>query len=50
MGIRELPVRKEVFEGIDPSPKLGKIVARMKNGVEMELARRFIQAVEGVLR
>lgn len=26
MGIRELPVRKEVFEGIDPSPKLGKIL------------------------
>lgn len=26
MGIKEIPVRKEVFKGVDPAPKLGKIL------------------------
>lgn len=33
---------------VDEAVKLMKVVARMKNGVEMELARRFLQAVEGL--
>jgi len=33
---------------VSEAVKLMKVVARMKNGVEMELARRFLQAVEGL--
>ncbi|MDI3498157.1 DUF1156 domain-containing protein [Archaeoglobus sp.] len=43
-------LREQHPEEVDEAYRLLKIVARMKNGVEMELARRFIQAVEGVLR
>ncbi len=32
MGVKELPVRKEVFEGIDPAPKLGKILDVLEGG------------------
>jgi len=33
---------------VSEAVKLMKVVARMKNGFEMELARRFLQAVEGL--
>lgn len=36
MGVKELPVRREVFEGIDPSPKLGKILEVILDGKEPE--------------
>ncbi len=31
MGLRELPVRREVFEEIDPAPKLGSILEEIEN-------------------
>lgn len=36
MGVKELPVRQEVFEGIDPAPKLGKILEVILDGKEPE--------------
>lgn len=35
-------------EEVNEAVKLVRVVSRMKNGVEMELSRRFLQAVEGL--
>lgn len=41
-------LRNSYPDEVDEAVKLMKMVARMKNGVEMELAKRFLQAVEGL--
>lgn len=41
-------LRQSHPELVDEAVRLIKIIARMKNGVEMELAKRFLQAVEGL--
>jgi len=41
-------LRNSYPDEVNEAVKLMKVVARMKNGVEMELAKRFLQAVEGL--
>jgi putative DNA methylase len=41
-------LRKIYPDEVDEAVNLIKIVARMKNGAEMELSRRFLQAIEGL--
>ena len=41
-------LRNSYPDEVSEAVKLMKVVARMKNGVEMELAKRFLQAVEGL--
>ena len=41
-------LRNSYPEEVDEAVKLMKIVERMKNGVEMDIAKRFFQAVEGL--